>query len=354
VKRAGIAWLAAAIAVGTAALAPPLDRLADRSFTWHMSQHLVLLYCLPLLVLLARPFEIFTAVASKAGTAWFVRTTRPLHALASPPVALGVFVATLWLTHFSGLYERSLESSDVHVAEHLIYLAAGTLFWLPVLAPPPLRPWSFPARLLYLTVALPQGALLGMALFSARTPLYPHYVAVQDSVSAALRDQHEAAALMWIAGGLMVFGAFLTTLAVWARRETIAGAIPPLVILLLAFALHVAGAAPPAPIAPSYTDGQAIKGQILFYENCAECHGASLEGNFGPALAGGGGNVQWETVSYVWTYMTAHMPAGNAGGLRPSEYLEIMAFLLKTHGHAPGTAPLSSAAAAASKAFMGP
>jgi len=354
VKRANIVWLTVALVLGVAALAPPVDALADRSFTWHMLQHLVILYGVPALVLLARPFETFAAVAGKAKTARFVHATRPLHVVTSPHVALAVFVATLWLTHFSGLYERSLESAPIHFAEHLVYFTAGAFFWLPVLAPPPLRPCSFPARLLFLTLALPQGALLGMALGSARAPLYPHYVALQGSVSAALRDQHDAAALMWIAGGMIVLAALLLTLGVWARRETIAAAVPPLVLLLLVLALHGAGAAPTAPVAPSYTGDQAVKGQILFYENCAECHGADLAGNFGPALAGGGGNVQWETVSYVWTYMTAHMPAGNAGGLRPDEYLGIMAFLLKVHGHPPGAAPLSSAAAAASKAFMGP
>ena len=109
-----------------------------------------------------------------------------------------------------------------------------------------------------------------------------------------------------------------------------------------------------APKPPSYTDAQATKGQILFYENCAECHGASLEGNFGPALAGDGGNVQWETVTYVWTYMTEHMPAGNANGLRHDEYLEIMAFLLKMHGNPAGASALTAKAATASKALMGP
>lgn len=108
------------------------------------------------------------------------------------------------------------------------------------------------------------------------------------------------------------------------------------------------------PLPPSFTDAQATKGQILFYENCAECHGATLEGNFGPALSGDGSNVQWQSVTYVWTYMTAHMPAGNAGALRPDEYLEIMAFLLKMHGNPAGIAPLTAKAAAASKALMGP
>jgi mono/diheme cytochrome c family protein len=122
--------------------------------------------------------------------------------------------------------------------------------------------------------------------------------------------------------------------------------------VLLLTALLIAAATPPPPV-PSYTETQAARGRILFYENCAECHGASLAGNFGPALAGPNGNVQWESVSYVWGYMTAHMPAGNADGLKPQQYLDIMAFLIQQHGHHAGSSPLTAPAAASSKALMG-
>jgi putative membrane protein len=206
--------------VGGASIAPPLDRLADVSLTWHMLQHLTMLYLVTLLILAARPFELFAALAGKSATAGFVRATRRLHVVALPPVALAVFVATLWFTHFSPLYELSLERPWVHAGEHLLYLVAGIAFWLPVLGPPPLRPLSYPVRLLYLAVALPQGALLAMAIGGARQPLYPHYVATLGSLSAALADQRDAAAAMWILGGLIVFAAFLATLSVWALRES--------------------------------------------------------------------------------------------------------------------------------------
>ncbi len=111
---------------------------------------------------------------------------------------------------------------------------------------------------------------------------------------------------------------------------------------------------PSNPAPPSFTAEQANKGQILFYENCAECHGAQLEGNAGPALDATHGNVQWETVSFVFSYMSAFMPAGNAHGLPPDDYLNIMAFLLKAHGHHPGAAALTAKAATNSKAPLGP
>ncbi|HEY2475279.1 MAG TPA: cytochrome c oxidase assembly protein [Candidatus Cybelea sp.] len=213
-------YLAATAAVAIAAVGPPLDRLADRSFSWHMLQHLVLLFVVPLMLLLARPFELFAALAGKQTTVAFVRGTRALHLLAQPPIALAAFIGTLWLTHFTPLYQLSLQHPFVHIAEHALYLAAGTLFWLPVLAPPPLRPLAYPVRLLYLAVALPQGALVAMAIGSARAPLYPHYAALAGT-QAALADQVDAAAVMWILGGLVVLTALLGTLGSWARREAV-------------------------------------------------------------------------------------------------------------------------------------
>ena len=211
--------LGAAAAAGIASVAPPLDTLADRSFAWHMLQHLVVLYAVAALIVAANPFVLLVRFAGKRTVARLVRATRPLHAAAVPWVALPAFVEVLWITHFSPLYELALERPWVHVAEHLCYLVAGIAFWLPVLSPAPLRPQSHPARILYLLLALPQGALLGMVLFAARAPLYEHYRRAAGSFAAALADQHAAAALMWMGGGIVILSALLLTLAGWARRE---------------------------------------------------------------------------------------------------------------------------------------
>lgn len=205
----------AALASLAIALSPTLDAHADASFAWHMAQHLILLFVVPFFALAAQPFAWLQAALSKRATAQFVRATRFLHALAHPAVALAAFIGVLWITHFSGLYEYSLEHEVAHVVEHALYLIAGTLFWIPVLAPPPVKPLPFPARILYLLVALPQGALLSFALGSSHRVLYAHYA----SNPSALADQANAAAVMWIGGGLILFIAFLSTFGAWAFRE---------------------------------------------------------------------------------------------------------------------------------------
>lgn len=219
-----IYYLVAGVAFAIA-LSPAIDGRADTSFAWHMAQHLALVFIVAPALVAARPFQAFAALAPKALVAETVRATRWSHVLAHPAVALAFFIATMWVTHFSPLYELALDRAWVHVAEHLLYLAAGVLFWLPVLAPQPLRPLPYPARLLYLFVALPQGALLAFALGGAHRVLYAHYATVKG-VSGALADQSNAAAVMWICGGLAVFVAFLVTFGAWAVREEDPDALP--------------------------------------------------------------------------------------------------------------------------------
>lgn len=214
--------LGAAAGIFAVALSPLLDSLADRSFAWHMVQHMLLLFVVPFFALLAAPFRLVNELAPKRFVASVVRLSRVFEVLARPPVALAIFLGVLWATHFSGMYEFSLDNEWAHVLEHALYFGAGLLFWSPVLAPPPLRPFSFPVRILYLLVALPQGALLAFALAGSGHVLYSHYSAYPD----AFADQSNAAAVMWIGGGLILFSAFLGTFGAWALRESAASSDP--------------------------------------------------------------------------------------------------------------------------------
>lgn len=109
----------------------------------------------------------------------------------------------------------------------------------------------------------------------------------------------------------------------------------------------------PSKVVPSYLDTQARAGQTLFYQHCAECHGASGEGTYGPGLLHDDGNVQWQPVFYVYSYMQQHMPAGDASALKKDEYINIMAFLLKSQGHPAGHSALSEKTLMDSGALLG-
>jgi cytochrome c oxidase assembly factor CtaG len=87
-----------------------------------------------------------------------------------------------------------------HGLQHATFLAAGLLFWLPVLRPWPTEyrgsPWSIPVYLFLAT--FPCDALSAFLAFCGRV-LYPHYGAMHQHAASvsALDDQVRAGALMW-------------------------------------------------------------------------------------------------------------------------------------------------------------
>lgn len=218
-------WRVAAFLVGaaamTAVLLPPVEPLADRFFAWHMTQHVVLMLIGPPLLLLGAPLLLLVAAAppnlARAVTGF--AQSRAGIVLFAPLTGWIGFIAVLWLSHFSPFYESALEHPAVHLLEHALYAGTALLFWNSVVqvgyTP---RPLPFPARMLYLFLAIPQGAFLGLAIYAARGVLYPHYLSLHTP-AMALADQQNGGAVMWIAGGLLLFIAFMCTAGAWAAAE---------------------------------------------------------------------------------------------------------------------------------------
>ncbi len=218
---ARIAAYVAGVSLVTVALLPPVDALADRSFAAHMVQHVTLMLIAPPLVLLGAPLLLLVAVppAHVARHITGFAHSRAGQALFAPITGWLGFVAVLWGSHFSPLYEAALEYPGVHMLEHALFLTAAFLFWGVVVqtgyAP---RPVPFAARMLYVFLAIPQGAFLGLAIYAARGVLYPHYLRMGSS-SWALADQQNGGAVMWILGGFLMFAAFMLTAGAWAASE---------------------------------------------------------------------------------------------------------------------------------------
>lgn len=216
-----IAYFVLGVALTAGALLPPADAAADGSLAAHMVQHIVLTLVGPPLVLLGAPLLLCVSLPPP-------RVSRAIaHALANP-TARAIFapltgwcalVAALWVTHFSPLYEAALEHEWIHVTEHGLFVATAMLFWMAIVqvgyAPHPL---AFPARMLYVFLAIPQGAFLGLAVYAAGRVLYPHY-ALGRTYAQAMSDQRAGGEIMWVGGGLILFAAFMIVAGVWAARE---------------------------------------------------------------------------------------------------------------------------------------
>lgn len=220
-----VRWFAWAVLVLVVALVSPVAAVSEERFSVHMVQHLLLTYGAAPLLAFAAPVTL-ALQAYPSGSPGRRRLLAVLHSravrvLSFPVVTWGAFAAVMYVTHFSPLYDASLSNPVLHGFEHLLYLGAASLFWWPVVRRDPV-PGSFPwpARVLYLVLAMPLQSFLGVAIFNANRVLYDHYAAF----GGALADQELAGAIMWAGGDVLMLGAVAAAIAAWMRadaRETV-------------------------------------------------------------------------------------------------------------------------------------
>ena len=105
----------------------------------------------------------------------------------------------------------------------------------------------------------------------------------------------------------------------------------------------------------SFAEAAAARGQVAFAQNCSTCHGADLSaGPFGPPLKGPGFETHWkgQPVQAVLSYIQSSMPPAAPGSLTAGAYDDIVSYILKVNGAAPGkpdTGPASPQPATSSR-----
>jgi len=189
------------IAVGS-----PIAALDEQLLTVHMIQHLLLMTFAAPLILLGLPVmpllhglpHQFAQVVVGPLFRWSP-VQRLGRVLGRPAFSWLAGTATLVGWHIPAIFALALQSGAWHAFEQATFLAAGLLFWWPVVQPWPNAPrqpgWSI---LVYLFLAtLPCDILSAFLVFSERVA-YPVYLsASRQSVLSVLADQECAGALMW-------------------------------------------------------------------------------------------------------------------------------------------------------------
>lgn len=203
------AWRLASFLLGMflvwGALGSPLAAYDHELLTVHMIQHLLLMTFAPALILLGEPLWVYWHGLPRSGKVRVGRLfRRPLvrwfaWGVSRPALCWAVSALTLLGWHVPALFTLGMHSEVWHSVEQASFLAAGILFWWPVVQPWPSvssgPQWS---TLLYLFLAtLPCDILSGFLVFSDRVA-YPVYFSMPRHFGfSVLEDQQCAAALMW-------------------------------------------------------------------------------------------------------------------------------------------------------------
>ncbi len=104
-----------------------------------------------------------------------------------------------------------------------------------------------------------------------------------------------------------------------------------------------------APSEALFTSAQAAAGKAAYEQNCASCHGPSVDdGNSAPPLRGAAflGKFAGKSAADLFTYVSTKMPRSNPGSLDGAEYARIIAYVLQQNGFATGRKEFASDAAA--------
>jgi mono/diheme cytochrome c family protein len=92
-----------------------------------------------------------------------------------------------------------------------------------------------------------------------------------------------------------------------------------------------------------YTADQATKGEAVYKENCAACHGDNLEGSGPmPPLAGKDFLANWQgkTIGDLFEKTQTSMPATAPGTLTPEQTADLMAYMLAQGKYPAGSTAL--------------
>ncbi|MCX7622850.1 MAG: cytochrome c oxidase assembly protein, partial [Thermomicrobium sp.] len=176
-------WLGFGLGGLKLALLSPLDALGGAVFSWHMVQHLALLYAAPL-VLAGRPFPAVLWSLPRPARAALGRALRPggtlrriFAAMTSPVGGLAAGTLSLWIWHYPPLYDAVLTRRWLHDLEHVTFFAGALLCWWPVTEAPPVRRIRSDAvRTLYLVLGGLQSGLLGALVTFWPGVLYHRYL----------------------------------------------------------------------------------------------------------------------------------------------------------------------------------
>lgn len=227
----GAFFFAAGWVTLAAATASPLHEAGERSFTFHMIEHELIMLPAALLLVLARPGPVLLWAfpgSLRSGFGAIARGGRGVWAQISTPVAAtGLQALALIAWHMPPLFDRALQNEGWHIAQHLSFLLTALLFWWAMAHGRAGRSgYGLAGLCLFLTSLV--GGALGALMAVSTSPWYAPYAAMGMTpwgLSPA-EDQQLAGLVMWVPGGAFHAAAALFFLYNWLKASEVGHAVP--------------------------------------------------------------------------------------------------------------------------------
>lgn len=208
-------WFAVGIVLLWMAADWPMHDVGEKYLYFvHMIQHMVLMFFVPPVMLLATPEWLARLVVGQ-GTAgrWFLKLARPV------PAAV-VFNVVQLLTHWSVAVNTSVENGLFHYGLHALVVITAFAVWMPVVSPLPELRISAPAQCIHLflvsivpTVPAAWLVLAEGALYDA----YDHGARLWDL--SVTEDQQLAGLMMKLGGSVFLWTVIIVLFFRWVSSQ---------------------------------------------------------------------------------------------------------------------------------------
>ncbi len=231
-RRLRSLWFYAGLAVVVLAVVSPLEHWGYDYFYIHTVQHLLLMFVAPTLIVAGAPWQPLLVALPLGSRRRALRSllhddwARPLRAakrtLLRPLPIVVAFNAVMLAFELPGPLDLAERDRAVHVwLMNGGMLATGVLFWLLIIASPPLRVQARPAvqavALLATNVVM---FLIAMSMtLLTQSSWYSAYEHIPGVGLAPLADQHLGAGILWVCGDLWAVPALIVALRRWISEE---------------------------------------------------------------------------------------------------------------------------------------
>ena len=214
VSRQQVGWFGLGLVLLWLASDWPMHDIGEQYlFSVHMTQHMLLTYMVPPVMLLATPEWLARVVLGRG------RVKRAFFFLARPIAAALMFNGFLLLTHAPGIVNLSVENALAHYLLHTVLVFTAFMLWMPVVGPLPELRISYLGQMLYLFVTSIIPTVPAGWLTFAEGTMYSAYE-VPDRLwgLTITEDQQMAGVIMKLVGGGFLWVIITIRFFQWASK----------------------------------------------------------------------------------------------------------------------------------------